>query len=47
MWNCFVHPSGGTFENEDDAGDFFRFHPVKKEGIHQEKVYWVDVDVNI
>jgi hypothetical protein len=32
MWNCFVHPSsGGTFENEDDAGDFlFRFHPVKK-----------------
>jgi hypothetical protein len=20
---------------------------VKKEGIHQEKVYWVDVDVNI
>ena len=48
MWNCFVHPSsGGTFKNEDDAGDFFRFHPVKKEGIHQEKVCWVDVDVNI
>ncbi len=31
MWNCFVHPSsGGIFENEDDAGDFFRLHPVKK-----------------
>jgi hypothetical protein len=24
--------SGRTFENEDDAGDFFRFHPVKNEG---------------
>ena len=43
----FCSSSGGIFENEDDAGDFFRFHPVKKEGIHQEKVCWVDVDVNI
>ena len=43
----FCSSSGGTFENEDDAGDFFRFHPVKKEAIHQEKVCWVDVVVNI
>jgi hypothetical protein len=34
MRNFFVHPSsGGTFENEDDAEDFIRFHPVKKERI--------------
>ena len=32
MWNCFVHPSGGTYGNENDAVlGFFRFHPVKKE----------------
>jgi hypothetical protein len=37
MCNCFDHPSsGGTFENEDDAGDFFRFHPVKKEGTDEK-----------
>ena len=26
----FCSSSGGTFENEDDAEDFFRLHPVKK-----------------
>ena len=30
MWNCCS--SGGTYENEDDAVDFFRLHPVKTKG---------------